>query len=413
MKRRLFVSLVLFVIAVSQKSYGSDPLTMESAVSHALSNNVELAAVRFTIAEAQARVGQAGRWSNPELETEFAPNLNGRERSWRVGFDQRFPLTSRLRIEKQITRTQVKLALSELQDFERRLSHDVRLTFLNLAALEAQIRLKIQQGDTLNELAGASEQAAQAGEGSSLDVALIGLELVQLDSQRLKLESERRELTRNLTLLLGVPPEAELLVVDNLELSDSIPSSPINLEKRPDYISALVRKDVAAQSIKLAHASRWEDASIGLFGGVDRTKDEPIGIESDRMVGIRFSIPLPLWKNNKGRIAESNAAAQRIEKELEATSIRITSEVKSAHEQMRAALNLAQSLKSELLPKAIALEQRLTALSKEGQASFTDVARARERRLQFESAELDARRDFHLAQAQYWNASGISTLSKP
>ena len=411
MKRPLFIFLILFGTAGSHRLNAAAPISMENAVSQALSNNVELAAARLTIAQAEARVQQAGRPGNPEFETEFAPNLNGHERGWRVGLSQKFPLTGRLKFEKQISQSHLQLAQAELEDFERRLCFQVRTTFINLVSAKELLRLNAQQIEMLSGLASNSEQAAKAGEGAEVDVALIELERAQLSSQRLKLEAELQGHSQTLKFLLGLPEETELDAEHKSEIGAARESIPLRIERRPDYRAALARKEGEFNGPKLARANRWEDVTVGIFGGLDRTEDEPAGIENDRVVGFRVAVPLPLWKNNKARIAEAEAAALRSEKEVQAAAARITAEVQSALAMMNAAFKQAESIKSDLLPRSRALEEKLTALHKQGQAGFVEVARARERRLQFESAEVEARRDYCLAEARFWSASGFTTLS--
>ena len=79
----------------------------DQAVRHALSANRDLAAARLLVAEAVARQEQSGRLSNPEVETELRPNLNGREGILALGVTQRFPLTGRLRRERAVTAAEV------------------------------------------------------------------------------------------------------------------------------------------------------------------------------------------------------------------------------------------------------------------------------------------------------------------
>jgi outer membrane protein TolC len=47
------------------------------------------------------------------------------------------------------------------------------------------------------------------------------------------------------------------------------------------------------------------------------------------------------------------------------------------------------------------LEEQLLALQREGQATFTEVLRARERRFEIEAAEINARRDYNMAKARH------------
>jgi outer membrane protein TolC len=120
-----------------------------------------------------------------------------------------------------------------------------------------------------------------------------------------------------------------------------------------------------------------------------------------------------LWNKGKGRVVEAAATAARAEKEADALILRIRSETTLARRQMDAAARLTKSVTDDLLPKARQIEERLVKLHAEGQAAFTDVLRARERRLQLEESVLDARRDYHLARVRHLAATGTKPSANP
>lgn len=128
---------------------------------------------------------------------------------------------------------------------------------------------------------------------------------------------------------------------------------------------------------------------------------------NDNFVGLRISLPLPFWNRNQGRIQESAATVQRAERESEALAVRIHSEVEAAQRQMATTARLDMEVSGTLLPNAAKLEERLETLRSEGQATLTEVLRARERRFRMESIRLDARRDFHRARVRLEAATGM------
>jgi outer membrane protein, heavy metal efflux system len=410
MKLKLLPWIALSLLLVLQGQAVEMSFTLEAAVRHALTNNADLAAARLGVDEAKGRLEQAGRWSNPELETEIKPNVRRREGSFTVGFTQKFPLTSRLRLERTLSRAQVAVAEAEVREFERRLALEVRTTGVRLVALENHAALKARQLENSRALGTALRKLVATGEGSELEAAQLELEAAQLTSQKLQTDSDRAELTGQLRLLLALPAGTELRLEETLSDPHNVAEGSVDPAKRTDYLAAQARVEVANQGIELARANRWEDASFGLFGEVDRREDAPDGLKTDGMVGIRFSLPLPLWNKGQGRVTEAAATAAREEKEADALALRIRSEAAIAGNQMNTAARLAKSVADDLLPKARHIEERLAKLHAEGQAPFTEVLRARERRLQLEASELDARRDYHLARVRHLAATG-STLS--
>ncbi|MFN0066479.1 MAG: TolC family protein [Limisphaerales bacterium] len=381
--------------------------TEDEAVMHALRHNADLAAARLAIQQAAGRVTQAGRLANPELESEFKPNVRGGEGVLAFGLMQRFPLTARLRLEREASRAELAVAEAEVRDAERRVAGEVALAAVNWLALDAQRMLKERQLANSRELAAVAARVAGRGEGSGIEAVQFELEAQQLAAQVVELDADRAGLVGELRPLLGVP------VAEAIEITGALPefaatgAAEVQLAARPDYRAALARREAAERTMALARANRWQDIGVGLIGELDRSDDHPVGVQQDNFVGLRLSLPLPLWNRNEGRIAEAEATAQRAERESEALAFRIRSEVEAAQLQMLAAARLDREVGTTLLPRTTQLEERLEKLRAEGQATLMEVLRAREQRFRIESTRLDARRNFHRARVRLDTATGM------
>jgi cobalt-zinc-cadmium efflux system outer membrane protein len=134
--------------------------------------------------------------------------------------------------------------------------------------------------------------------------------------------------------------------------------------------------------------------------------DVPVGLRDESFVGLQISVPLPLWNRNEGRIEEAKATLGRSDREIEAVELRIRSEVAAAQAQVRVAEAMLGRVTTQLLPAATRVEESLERLRGMGQATLTDVLRARERRLLAEAARLSAERDLRKARVQWMTATG-------
>ncbi|MCC6234443.1 MAG: TolC family protein [Verrucomicrobiales bacterium] len=383
------------------------PLTIETATRHAVAHNADLAAAQWTVAEARGRLTQAGRWSNPELEGEFAPHVRGRESTLTVGFSQRFPLTARLRLERTVARTHVQIAEAEVRNVTRQLCLQVRETAVRSIALATEITLREQQIANAQALASTLRRAAEAGEGSPIDADHLDLELARLESRRLQSLAAQAETHGHLLLLLGLPPETTLVWTETLADPATLTMPESAGDVRPDLAAARARAVAANQAVDLARAHRWEDVRVGLFGEVNRAEDAPVGVETDTLLGMRLALPLPLWNRGRGRLEEAAATAARAEQETTALQQRVEAEARAARRQGNTSLRLAESISQNLLPKARRLEERLMEHHRAGQTPFAEVLRARERRLELETALAETHRDFHLARVRLLAAQGV------
>ena len=105
------VSLLALPSLYSQ-SVASNALTLtkEDAVSLALRNNKSLQAARTTIDQAMGRHRQSGLLSNPELKIDYVSDKtfnNEGEYTFGIGFEQRFPITKRLSVLKNIAEIEI------------------------------------------------------------------------------------------------------------------------------------------------------------------------------------------------------------------------------------------------------------------------------------------------------------------
>lgn len=377
------------------------------AVARALAGNADLAAARLVVAEARGRLDQAGRMPNPQAETLFRPHVNGRERSGEFGITQRFPLTARLRLAKSVSKFELAAAEAEVADVERRLAGDVREAATRMLALNARTRLRLDQRTNSLHLVEAAKKAMSVGEGAEIDALQYELEAGQISARITALEAQSNVLNARLRLLLGIRDDEPVVLSGGLaEPVATTPDAAQPAGKRADQRLAEARAGAAMEEARLARASKWEDAGVGVFSEIDRNEDAPNGIQTDKRIGVRLSLPLPLWNRNRGRIASADAAAERAEREAKALELRVRAERMSAAAEMRGAFNTLRRVSDDLLPQARLIESRITSARSQGQASITDLLRARERRLDLEAAQLDALEDYHLAAARLITAGG-------
>lgn len=405
---RSFTFITLLVLAAGVPAGWAETLTLDAAVSRALKHNPEIAAARFAVEEARGRLLQSGRLTNPELESELKPNVRGREFSFGVGFMQRFPLTGRLRLEKLVSQAEVSAAEAEVRAAEWRLAMTVRQTGVKLLSLEQSRALKARQIANSTELAKSAAELAKRAEGSEAEAAQFELESQQLSLDVLQIDSDKASLTGELRPLLGVAGDGELELTGTLPEVALPKSAVVDVAQRADYQAAQAHVEAARQGVDLAKANKWADASAGIAAEVDRSEDAPDGLGTDGFIGFKFSIPLPWWNKNEGKIKEAEATVQRTQKEAEVVALKVRTEASAALSEMKAAARILSQTTDTLLPKAKEIEEKLNGFYKQAQpgAQLSDVLRAREKRLALEQARLDALRSYHLARIRYAAATG-------
>jgi len=371
-------------------------------------HNPQLAAARLRIEEAQGRLDQAGRLTNPDLDFGFAQNVRTPEHGFRLEFIQRFPLTGRLRLEKAASRAQLAAAEAEVRDVERKLVADARALAVKLLALRHQRAVRVKQIANSRELGEFMVRRVQTGEASVVDVAQLELERGQIATALLLLDSERAALLGELRPLLGMRAQDAVEITGELPMPGGIPKGAVVPKGRGDFQAAQHGAEAARESAALAKANKWADIGVGLTAEHTRSEDAPNGLERDTMVGLKFSLPLPLWNANEGRIREANAAAMRAEKEVAALDVHIRSEAAGARGEMAALAKVVSSIADDLIPKAQHIEEQRRTSYGIGQTAFIEVVRARGGRFELEVQLVTALRDYHLARTRYLAATGAT-----
>lgn len=378
-------------------------LSYESIASRIRHSNPTLAAARFRINEALGRMKQSGRLSNPSFEAGIDHNIKSAEGSIEVGFSQKFPVTNRLALEKEITLAAVEAAEQEVRDVERLLVAEARGAFVKVLSIRERKELLLKQKELSNELAEFITGAAERGELSTLDAARARLTVLTLTTQERRLEAEESQILGNLRPLVGIAADA------GVKLSGSAPPIVIpsaeNME-RPDLNAARIDLRAAGTGIALEQARRRDDVEASVFAAGERTEDAPEGLENEGIVGFKLSIPLPFWNDNQGNIDAAVAIRNRKEKEIEALVRDIRHESRTALSEMRQWGALISELNNELLPLAKEQTDLLEKAYLQGQGDLQAVLTSREQTLDLMASRLDAMREFQLARIRYQTARG-------
>jgi outer membrane protein, heavy metal efflux system len=404
----LYPKIRLWLIVLLVGTLNAQPatvVTLSSVGDRIRSQNPDLAAARLRIREAVGRMNQAGRLTNPDLESSIEHNPAFREGKFEIGFSQRFPITGRLQLEKDISVTELKSSETEVLEVERQIVANAREVVVKLLANRQRRELLMQQVGLAKEFAVSLAEIAAKGEGSAIDAGQAKLEANSLSMEIRQLDASATSLTGELKPLLGMRPGEALSVGGSLP-EPKLPSASTDPSRRPDLQVAALDAKAAAQGVALEHARRFDDVEGGLFAAAERTEDAPQGYDNEAIIGLRFKIALPFWNKNEGAIEEAVARKERKELEATALSRNIRLEAEAARAEMAEWAKLINEINDTLLPLAEEQSAMAETTYRSGQGEIQSVLRSREKRLQLAAAKLDALREFHLARVRHESALG-------
>jgi len=386
-------------------------LSKEQAVVRALQQNPALNAARTTIDRAQGNRQQAGRWSNPELSIDYATdrtfNDEG-EYGYSVGFEQRFPVTNRLRLQKSIAQDEIELAEAEVANQVRLLTREVEASVAAATVLEAQITLRDERLVLNRKFAEFMESRVGTGEVSSVETNQVQIEVYAVEQEKQELSNELLLELAILKQLIGADVDMELSLTHQFELPAAQPQltnlTQESLMQHPEYRMKALLYRISDKRISVVKAERWADIAVRVFFEEERGVDDPGGLGTDRFFGVGVSIPLPLLDRKEGAIQASRAEQRQLKYELDRVGLAVRSEART---QATRAVSLYQQAReydqnlTQLVEKNLA---EMNAAYGAGQIDLVELFRSQEQGLRVQSAQLTKLHDFEQAMIR-WKAA--------
>ena len=222
-------------------------------------------------------------------------------------------------------------------------------------------------------------------------------------TEQRQLEAESARVVGSLKPLLGMKAGEILYVSGELP---GVGGGRAQVGGRPLLELGRVAVKAAEKEAAIERTKQYGDVEAGLFAGVERIVDEPEGGQTDGIVGLRFKVPLPWWDKNEGNIEAAVAKTERRKKEVEAIQSGIELEADAAKAEMAEWAQLVEMIETDLLPLAEEQASLSERAWRDGQSELREVLTAREKRLELLAAQLDARRDYHLARVRYETTLG-------
>lgn len=396
MKKRLvlaFISLIVLAWPLVAQEKGLE-ISFEGAVQSALINNRELRAARYAVERAQGRLRQTGRWANPEIEasgmSDFAFGNKG-EAAFSVGIYQTFPITSRLGLSRQIGRLDVERAIREIRNHERLLIERVQTQYIRAVAGQEKIALWKRIEEQQREIVATVAERVELGQASAAEAALAASTRTTAWNHLSEAETAAALDLIALKTLLGFPAEHPLRLTDSLPriiefLRNRTGERPTVLH-RPDADLVLLEADRADLEIRLARAEAWEGIRIGVEYSNDRGIDAPDGLGTDQFLGIKVSIPVPLWNSNQGTVAEKQALRSEMQVRLEAIQLDIANSLAAGLRQVNLLRRRAQEIRSRGVGPLHGYELEVRQGFAEGRVDLRDWLTVRSQLSEMEVAE--------------------------
>lgn len=339
------------------------PLSVEDAVQIALLNSPMLQAAFQELGISEAELVQAGRLPNPRFDLRHASAAGQYDIEETLSFNVLALLT--MPYARDIEARRFAQTQNSVVQRVAQLARDTREAFYTALAARESLQYLVQVRSAAETGAELAQRMVSAGNWSRLDQAReqnFYTDAAQnLTRARLAEESARERLTG----LLGLP--GQQTGGPSLQLAGSLPQLPAGPDNLPDVERAVLQDrldlqlmrmhiDELAKSLGLTKSTRFVNV---LDLGATRVRQGPRDEPYER--GYTVTLEVPIFDSGAARVRKSEAIyAQAVDRFTQA-AIEARSQIRLAYAGYRAAFDLAQRQRDEVLPlhKAIAQQNLL------------------------------------------------------
>ncbi len=190
--------------------------------------------------------------------------------------------------------------------------NDVYSRYLELWTVQELQAIRSRNREDLTGLREAFEKTVKAGQGGTVELALLDAEIANEAAERQALESQR--LSGSAALAKRIGRRSGTVISVERPTGLTLPASSGALEsfavrRTPLRIALLKREEAAMARLSVAQADRLGTVEAGLLVGHD--------IDHDNLsVGIGFTMDLPIWNRNEAAIAGAQASVDAARNEL-------------------------------------------------------------------------------------------------
>lgn len=388
MRKRILLPLALAAAFLSPFASFAQapaaPLTLEQAIALATARSPTLSAARRELEAADGAVQQAGARPNPTLNASVE-DMRRDTRTTTTTLDVPLELGGKRAARVAAADRARDVARAGLTNAQAQVRAAAIAAFFQTVVAQERVTLSAASAELAGRAADAVGKRVTAGKVSPVEETRAKVDFANAQLEAAEAQAELEVARQGLAAALGQQTvEFGPVVVNGIAVPDRPPAK--QLLGAIDDSPALV-------------ASRMEVERRRALIDVERTRTRPdvtlsVGAKRDNELGrtqavVGVSIPLPLLNQNQGGIYEATKLADKAGDDLEATRLRLTSEVQQASSRLAVTRASLSTLQNIVLPAAQSAYEAATKGFEAGKFGFIDV--------------LDAQRALLAARSRYLN----------
>ena len=362
-----FLTVLLVFAMALPASAAEQAYTMPQVVAYAVQHNGELNAFREEKGIRDAGKLRAGLLPNPTLDLETRTGAftgSSDEQSLTLGISQEFSLTGKRDKRLKLAEQELEMYRWQLVDRERLIRAEVKSAFYAAMHASKMTELADRAINLNQQLLDVTKERLAAGDIAELEMNLVKVELARSEGSRIGALKAQYQSNARLWSFMGLPGGASPALTGSLETVPPMTRSLAELQQlasgnRPDSKALEVEKNRGEADIMLAQAEGVPNLTAGLFYSHERRTDATGAGEEkvrDNLVGIRLSLPIPVFDKNQAGVQEARARRSSAESRLLAARRNIELEVDTAYNSYQNSEKILSLYKANIIPQ---LEENL------------------------------------------------------
>lgn len=384
-------------------------LTLTGALQRALESNPRLTAAEREIGMAAGRKLQASAIPNPEISFE-ADNVFGtgpyrgtRAAEYTLQLSQLIELGGKRSARFAVGSAELEAYRWQREAVRLEILSDTAIAYFSVLAAQRRIGIYDVHLSALQRLTPLLKRRVDAGASPPSEVARaqIAVDLVRAERERARatLAIARLELT---TLMGGFVPDFPGVVGDLGKIGRPQPFHVLQraLQKNPQLVRFTALRAQRDAELLVARLKPIPDLRAGVsWRHVRETRDDAFR--------IGFSIPIPLFDQNRGAITEADQQRAKVEAEFAAARGQLNLTLGRAYENMIAAAREIEILRAGAIPNVKRAVQSMEEGYEQGRFTLLELLDIQSAATQTAVRELDALMNFHIALATIEGLTGL------
>lgn len=343
-------------------------LTLSGVIEYSLQHNGDLQSYRDEKGIFDAGKVKAGLFPNPTLEFEAGTGAltgSSAESTLSVGISQEFLLAGKRSKRLVVAERATDIYRYQLADKERLLCEAVKTLFYDVMLAEKRLSLADRSVALNRQLLEVSRERLVAGDIPELEVNLVKVELARSEGARVDVANILLQNQEKLSTITALPAGTRYITSGTVQSAATLSRTLAELQqlalaRRPDIKVLEAEKVWGEAGIRLARAERVPNLTVGLSLWRDTRSMKIGGVDaSDKAytVGMKLSIPLPVFDQNQAGIQEARARLSSTESRLSAICRNVEREVDTAYASSLSSEKILTLYKTDIIPQ---LEENLS-----------------------------------------------------